>query len=114
MIFTSEFIETLRYIAKDKSIFENIKQIYDAFEPNINKYLSILSKILINASKYNYELGDWLMQRLLNIEHDQIYVKLAVEILKSNPEYVDKRINKYSSFLFKEIKNCYKKIGLKI
>ena len=87
MIFTSEFIETLRY----------------------NKYLSILSKILINASKYNYELGDWLMQRLLNIEHDQIYVKLAVEILKSNPEYVDKRINKYSSFLFKEIKNCYKK-----
>ena len=109
MIFTSEFIETLRHIAQDKSIFENIKQIYDAFEPNINKYVTILSKILINASKYNYELGDWLMQRLLNIEHDQIYVKLAVEIIKNNPEYVDKRINKYCSFLFKEIKNCYKK-----
>ena len=109
MIFTSEFIETLRHIAQDKSIFENIKQIYDAFEPNINKYVTILSKILINASKYNYELGDWLMQRLLNIEHDQIYVKLAVEIIKNNPEYVDKRINKYCAFLFKEIKNCYKK-----
>ena len=109
MIFTSEFIETLRYIAQDKSIFENIKQIYDAFEPNINKYITIISKILINASKYNYELGDWLMQRLLNIEHDQIYVKLAVEIMKNNPEYVDKRINKYCSFLFKEIKSCYKK-----
>jgi len=27
MIFTSEFIETLRYIAQDKSIFENIKKI---------------------------------------------------------------------------------------
>lgn len=50
-IFTNEFTETLRYIAKDKSIFENIKQIYSAFEPNINKYVSILSKIMINASK---------------------------------------------------------------
>ena len=109
MIFTGEFNETLRYIAQDKSIFENIKQIYDAFEPNINRYITILSKILINASKYNYELGDWLLQRLLNIEHDQIYVKLAVEIMKNNPEYVDKRINKYCSFLFKEIKDCYNK-----
>ena len=109
MIFTSEFIETLRHIAQDKSIFENIKQIYDAFEPNLNKYITIISKILINSSKYNYELGDWLMQRLLNIEHDQTYVKLAVEIMKNNPEYVDKRINKYCSFLFREIKSCFKK-----
>ena len=104
-IFTSEFIETLRYIAQDKSIFENIKQIYNAFEPNINKYMTILSKILINASKYNFELGEWLLHRLLNVEHGQIYAKFAVEIMKNNPEYVDKRINKYCSFLFKEIKN---------
>ena len=108
-IFTSEFIETLRYIAQDKSIFENIKQIYNAFEPNINQYVSILSKILINASKYNYDLGEWLLHRLLNIEHGQIYAKFAVEIMKNNPEYVDKRINKYCSFLFKEIKNCIEK-----
>ena len=71
-IFTGEFIETLRYIAQDKSIFENIKQIYNAFEPNINKYVSILSKILINASKYNYDLGEWLLYRLLNVDHGQI------------------------------------------
>ena len=109
MIFSGEFTETLRHISKDKSIFENIKQIYDSFEPNINKYVNIISKILINASKYNFELGDWLMQKLLNAEHDQIYAKLAVEIMKNNPEYVDKRINKYCSFLFKEIKNCCKK-----
>ena len=108
-IFTGEFIETLRYIAQDKSIFENIKQIYNAFEPNINKYVSILSKILINASKYNYDLGEWLLYRLLNVDHGQIYAKFAVEIMKNNPEYVDKRINKYCSFLFKEIKNCLEK-----
>ena len=108
-IFTSEFIETLRYIAQDKSIFENIKQIYNAFEPNINQYISILSKILINASKYNYDLGEWLLHRLLNIDHGQIYAKFAVEIMKNNPEYVDKRINKYCFFLFKEIKNCIEK-----
>ena len=108
-IFTNEFTETLRYIAKDKSIFENIKQIYNAFEPNINKYVSILSKIMINASKYNYELGEWLLHRLLNVEHGQIYAKFAVEIMKNNPEYVDKRINKYCQFLFKEIKNCEEK-----
>ena len=108
-IFTNEFTETLRYIAKDKSIFENIKQIYNVFEPNINKYVSILSKILINASKYNYELGEWLLHRLLNVDHGQIYAKFAVEIMKNNSEYVDKRINKYCSFLLKEIKNCNEK-----
>ena len=104
-IFTAEFTETLRYIAEDNSIFENIKQIYNAFEPNISRYVTILSKILINSSKYNFELGEWLLHRLLNVEHGQIYSKFAVEIMKSNPEYVDKRINKYCSFLFKEIKN---------
>ena len=105
-IFTGEFIETLRYIAQDKSIFEDIKQIYNAFEPCINSYVSILSKILINSSKYNFELGEWLLLRLLNVDHGKIYAKFAVEIMKNNPEYVDKRINKYCSFLFKEIKNC--------
>ena len=108
-IFTSEFIETLRYIAQDKSIFQNIKQIYNAFEPNINRYVSILSKILINASKFNFDLGEWLLHRLLNIDHGKIYAKFAVEIMKNNPEYVDKRINKYCSFLFKEINNCVEK-----
>ena len=102
-IFSPEFIGTLQNIAKDDSTFENIKLIYNAFEPCINKYVSMVSKILINVSKYNYNLGQWLLDKLLNSEHDQIYAKLAVEIMKNNPEYIDKRINKYCAFIFKEI-----------
>ena len=53
-IFTAEFIDTLRFIAQDKSTIDNIKQIYNAFEPYISKHATILSNILINVSKYNY------------------------------------------------------------
>ena len=58
-IFTAEFIDTLRYIAQDQATIDNIKQIYNAFEPYISKHATILSNILINVSKYNYELGGY-------------------------------------------------------
>lgn len=102
-IFTAEFIDTLRFIAKDKSTIDNIKQIYNAFEPYISKHATILSNILINVSKYNYELGEWLLKRLLNADNSEIHAKLAIEITQNSPEYVNDRLNKFLSFIFSSL-----------
>ena len=99
-IFTAEFIDTLRYIAQDQATIDNIKQIYNAFEPYISKHATILSNILINVSKYNYELGEWLLKRLLNVDNSEIHAKLAVEITQNSPEYVVDRLNKFLKFIF--------------
>ena len=106
-IFTTEFINTLKHIAKDKAFIENIKQIYNSFEPYISKHANILSRILINVSKYNFELGEWLLNRLLNVENSEIHAKLAVEITQNSQEYVDERINKFINFILKEVKKSY-------
>lgn len=102
-IFTAEFIDTLKYFAKDTSLIENIKEIYDAYEPYIDKHANILSNILINVSKYVYELGEWLLNRLLNVDNSEIHAKLAVEITQNSPEYVNDRVNKYLNFILNEL-----------
>ncbi len=102
-IFTAEFIETLKYFSKDSTLINNIKEIYDAYEPYIDKYANILSNILINVSKYVYELGEWLLNRLLNSDNTEIHAKLAVEITQNNLEYVNERVNKYLSFILDEL-----------
>ena len=108
-IFTTEFIDTLKHIAKDKAFIENIKQIYNSFEPYISKHANILSRILINVSKYNFELGEWLLNRLLNVENSEIHAKLAVEITQNSQEYVNERINKFINFILNEVKKSYNK-----
>ena len=102
-IFTAEFMDTLKHIAQDKAIIDNIKLIYNSFEPYLEKYANILGRILINVSKYNFELGEWLLNRLLNVDNKEIHAKLAVEITKNSAEYVHDRINKYLKFVFDEI-----------
>jgi len=102
-IFTAEFIDTMKYFAKDTTLVENIKEIYDAYEPYIEKHANILSNILINVSKYVYELGEWLLNRLLNVDNTEIHAKLAVEITQNNPEYVTERVNKYLTFILNEL-----------
>lgn len=106
-IFTSEFIETLQFLAKDSSTIEYIKEIYNAFEPYINNHAEILSNILVNVSKFSFELGEWLLDRLLNIENKEIHAKLAMNIVLNNTEYLNKRLNKYLDFI---LSSLHKKI----
>ena len=99
-IITNEFIDTSKFIAQDEETISNIKKIYETFAKDISKHGEILSGILINVSKYNYNLGEWLLERLLNTSNSEIHAKLAVEITQNNPEYVNNRLNKFIKFIF--------------
>ena len=104
-LFTSEFIETLKSFAENSDIIENIKQIYNAFEPNLINHIDILPNIFINTSKFSYELGEWLLSKLLNIENSNIHAKLAIEIVQNNKECLDLRVNRYLGFVLENLNN---------
>jgi hypothetical protein len=102
ILFKGEFENTLQRIATNEFYIDYIKtNLEELFNLISDQKLShIVSQILKMFVKYNKDLGDWIILKLLNIDCENRQVSLLYDLIKSNPKEFLGRLKIIKDFIF--------------
>ena len=110
-LFKREFKNILEMIAKDNSYVDYLKaNLNNILEVIDDKAVShVIAQILRMFTKYNKELGDWIIKKLLDIHCNKGQVSLLYDLIKCNPKEFIPRLKIVQSFIFEHCEIVEKK-----
>ncbi|CAD8160802.1 unnamed protein product [Paramecium pentaurelia] len=93
--------KTLQQLANDSIVLEQLQNNIDKFMNALNSYSFQLSPLILAIAKYNHQVGDWLVLKLM--EHpEQSHSKLLSQIILEG-EHVHERFLKLHNHLFEKL-----------
>ncbi|CAK71945.1 unnamed protein product (macronuclear) [Paramecium tetraurelia] len=93
--------KTLQQLANDSIVLEQLQNNIDKFMNALNSYSFQLSPLILAIAKYNHQVGDWLVMKLMEYP-EQSHSKLLSQIILEG-EHVHERFLKLHNHLFEKL-----------
>ncbi|CAD8078852.1 unnamed protein product [Paramecium sonneborni] len=93
--------KTLQQLANDSIVLEQLQNNINKFMNALNSYSFQLSPLILAIAKYNYQVGDWLVVKLMEYP-EQSHSKLLSQIILEG-EHVHERFLKLHNHLFEKL-----------
>lgn len=103
-ICSNQFPETMAILANEKAVVTKVKATFDHLSNLLIPNESWLGPVLLAIASHNQEMGDWIIQRFLDINKGKEHAKLVGEIVLSSPEFLYHRVKTVHNFVLAELK----------
>jgi hypothetical protein len=106
LVCSGEFSSALKVIANQKETIEKIKEQFDFLAKLAKQKSSTIEPTFIKISTYNAEMGDWIIQQLLQREGGASNASLAGKLTICDKVMIPKRLKLILDMILRKIKEA--------
>ena len=99
-----QFTETLGILANEKNVINKIRSSFDNLASLLMPHESWLAPVFLAIASHNPEMGDWIINKFLDLSRSREHAKLVGDIILIDSEHLFTRLGHLHNFVLSEIR----------